>query len=139
MSRIQELEAELEKLRNDERAKNEAESKRRTAAFNALPYEYNVKPHCFVLGTTFSDISRFFPSYPRGDTVEGVRVMRRKQISEEFKGQDNPWCGMTYFRTEEGVLCHEGGGIYVLRDALLTTDAEWEAIKRGQIPEKFVW
>jgi hypothetical protein len=42
-----------------------------------------------------------------------------------------------YFRTEENVLTHEGGGYLLLKDCCLCTDEEWEGIKKGNF-EKFM-
>ena len=43
-----------------------------------------------------------------------------------------------YFRTEEKILTHDGGGHLLLKDVQTCSDEEWEAVKSGQIPEKFL-
>lgn len=43
----------------------------------------------------------------------------------------------TYYRNEYGVLSHTGGGWILLQDGIPCSDEEWEAIKSGDIPEKF--
>jgi len=52
---------------------------------------------------------------------------------------EREWVGMTYLRTDEGILNHESGGTYVLRTPMLCSDAEWVAICEGRIPLKFVY
>ena len=48
------------------------------------------------------------------------------------------WFGMFYYRTDEGILTHEGGGNLILRDPRLCSDGEWAAILEGNIPAKFL-
>lgn len=42
-----------------------------------------------------------------------------------------------YYRTEDGILTHEGGGWCLLKEPALCSDIEWEAMKSGMIPDKF--
>lgn len=56
------------------------------------------------------------------------------QISGDWKTQRN---SVTYYRNEYGVLNHNGGGYVLLKDGIPCSDEEWEAIKQGNIPNKF--
>lgn len=42
-----------------------------------------------------------------------------------------------YYRTEDGILTHEGGGWCLLKEPALCSDIEWEALKAGTVPDKF--
>lgn len=56
------------------------------------------------------------------------------QISGDWKPQRN---SCSYYRNEYGVLNHGGGGYVLLKDGIPCNDDEWEAIKQGNIPDKF--
>ena len=45
---------------------------------------------------------------------------------------------MFYFRTEENILTYDGGGYCVLKEPKLCSDEQWESIKNGIIPDKFL-
>lgn len=141
MSTIQELEAQLKALRAREAEEAEAIRAKQNASFAALPWEWQVEKHCFVIGSTFCHIGHLFPSLPSGATVEGVSVRRRKLgYNTAVHGQQlhsDKWGGMCYLRTEEGILYHKSGGAHVLFDPLLISEEEWDALKQGNIPDRF--
>lgn len=45
---------------------------------------------------------------------------------------------MFYFRTDENILTHDGGGTLVLNDPKLCNDEEWARLASGDVPAKFV-
>lgn len=51
--------------------------------------------------------------------------------------QEGRWLGMFYYRTEESILTHAGGGHMVLRDPVLCSDEQWADLERGIIPLKW--
>lgn len=57
-------------------------------------------------------------------------------FSSDMQEEDR-WFGMFYYRTDENILTHDGGGHSVLATPKLCNDAEWEQILSGDIPEKF--
>lgn len=80
----------------------------------------------------------------------GLRVQMRvkPELLKEFKEgglstfssdymEEGRWFGMFYYRTEEQILYHDGGGHCALKDVKLCSDEEWERISKGDIPEKF--
>jgi len=62
------------------------------------------------------------------------RVIKKYPSYHEYK----EWRGMLYYRTDENILTHTGGGVCILKDPKLCSDEEWEQIKSGSIPEKFI-
>ncbi len=140
-SRVEQLQEELDRLREEERSAAEEKLKQQCKLFDALPWEWRVTGVPLVIGGTWCQVAHLFPSLPKGAVVDAVRVDRRKSgYDPEVHGtrQDaERWDGMTYLRTEEGILYHEGGGTYVLCTPLLITQDQWDALRRGDIPEKF--
>src|SRR5262245_10081263 len=125
MGRMEELQAEIKALQEVERVKAEERQKAKNEAWNALPYEWKVSPYAIVIGSVWCYVKHLFPSYPEGATVDAAYVRRRKSNLDQWRAAwgDIPlhaekWDGMVYFRTEEGILYHEGGGTYVLLDVL---------------------
>jgi hypothetical protein len=56
-------------------------------------------------------------------------------FSSDF--QEGKWLGMFYYRTDEGILTHSGGGHVILNDPMLCSDEEWARMEAGDIPLKF--
>jgi len=46
--------------------------------------------------------------------------------------------GIQYYLTKDGIIHHSGGGTLVLKTPQLCSDAEWEWLKAGNIPVKFL-
>ena len=140
-TRMQELLDELRELQAAEKALDEATRKAKSDAYHALPYEWRVQKKAGVIGGTFCQLKHLFPSYPKGAVVEMVYVSRRRAGYDPalhgVQTHADKWDGMTYMRTEEGILYHEGGGTFVLYDPLLITLEAWEELKAGNIPEQF--
>lgn len=142
--RIKQLQDEIKGL--EEQARKEREDKRkqdekdwRELIKNKAVWEYSVK----------AEVRR--PFMCEDEPIKnGVRVHRRvlPSIIETF-AQTHPeyrpderfyvnWNGMFYYRTDENILYHEGGGTYVLNDVTICSDAEWEQILDGMIPERLI-
>ena len=83
------------------------------------------------------------------ETLEGLLVSKRlrEEVLAGWKkngpatlmgdGEDGKWQRMFYYRTEEGILYHEGGGYLVLKDVQLCSDEQWAELTAGRIPDKF--
>ncbi len=140
MKTVAELEAELKAAKEAETKMDRASRKAQSDRWNeliAVPENWEWQ----VVATTY----RTF----RGETMHGARVLRRMnpEVLREWQNggfptfscedQKGSWEGMFYYRTDEGILTHDGGGLCVLRDPKLCSDAEWEAILAGDIAEKF--
>jgi hypothetical protein len=46
---------------------------------------------------------------------------------------EDHFSSVTYWRTDEGILTHCGGGHLVLREPVLMSDDEWEDLKKGNV------
>jgi len=143
MSRVQELEAMLAEARDAEREEDERKRKEQSIKWNEIMankenYEWSVK-ECKT--TPFGS----------KETYEALCVQKRikpEVIDEWAKGglpmfhydsQDKgKWLGMVFYRTDENILTPGGGGHHVLKTPKLCSDEEWEQIKNGSIPEKFI-
>lgn len=51
--------------------------------------------------------------------------------------QEGRWLGAFYYRTDEGILTHKGGGHMILRDPVLCSDEQWTALEQGDVPRKW--
>lgn len=149
MKSANELRAELAAAETAERDALRAREKAANESFQEFmsshPWEYTSTPQ---------EYKRFLGSKEPG--VQGTRIMRRLDPAKlaEWEattghtftdacnarrgGHDNnKWHGMFYYRTDENILTHDGGGTYVLRDPKLCSDEEWALILTGNIPAKF--
>lgn len=140
-NKIADLEAQLAEARAEEVAKEKAARKTQSDAWKLImadpaSFEWRVE----------SDVYR---SYDRPQRI-GARVDKRVKpeilkawlanglpsSSSDFQQEDR-WFGMFYYRTEENILTHDGGGHVVLQDPMLCNDEEWAAILAGDIPLKY--
>lgn len=79
------------------------------------------------------------------ETVRLIVYLLNKEDYEEhlrlFGSINGRWDerlnSVLYYRDEDNILTHKGGGYILLKDPKLCSDEEWEAIKKGDIPEKF--
>lgn len=137
-AKIKELQEEIKKLQAQEAEIAKERDDQRKEAWKAIQNqrEWSVIPH-----------SRMpFMYIQEGDKpLEGAIIQRRvkEELYAAFKAEwgktsdDNRWEGMFYYRTDEGILHHGGGGLYVLKTPKLCSDEEWAAIMAGNIPDKF--
>lgn len=137
--KIKELEAQLAAAKEEEKKKNEERQKVLCAKWKAIiedpdSYEW------FVEAKTRTH-------FVTGEKMVGAEVARRVKpsIVEDWEKAGNggvhedqkQYRGMFYFRTDENILTHDGGGWYVLQDPKLCNDEEWAAIVSGNIPLKY--
>lgn len=129
---IAELKRQLEEHSKRDRIAADDLRTRRFAAYKALPIRWTVEPVQY----------RGFASDPK---YEGAFVAKRTVETPEFVAEFGPLSaedlaprGFFYRRTDEGILTHEGGGTMVLETPRLCSDAEWQSILAGDIPEKFI-
>jgi hypothetical protein len=147
MATVTELRAALAKAEEAERKSNRAKEE---AAYKSLkellltdPWEYIITPW---------EYKQFMNPNPiKGATIErrlGPETIAEWEARTGFSfrdacnarmgGHDNTkWHGMFYYRTDENILTHDGGGTHVLRDPKLCSDEEWAQILSGNIPNKF--
>lgn len=137
--RIAQLEAELAQLKEQEQR---AVREYRTAMAEAWNEFIKSDPWTYASETTtYSD---FFSK----DKFLAVRVTRwiTPALLDEFmsgwpnmvadEGSVRPH-GMTYYRTDEGILMHGGGGTHILKSPKLCSDIEWSEFLSGRVPDKF--
>lgn len=85
--------------------------------------------------------------YMEGD-IECIRITQvltneneKDEYLQLFGSVDGGWektrHSVDYFRIE-GLLLHDHGGWILLKDRQLCSDEEWNQIKNGNIPEKFL-
>jgi len=136
---ISDLEQQLDKLRRIERrVKREAE-KRADAALNTLKKDPNIWEWEVTPNTC--------RSYRDGSMLEGANIKRRikshilMQFHEEYGHaltEAHRYHGTFYYRTDEGILDHNGGGTHILNTPKLCSDEEWKEILAGNPAEKFI-
>ncbi len=145
MRTIEELKLELDTALRLQRDADDQRAKNRQASWKAVTdsrhnWEWSVKPSTSLRGWGIGDKNE----------VSGLRINCR--VLPEIVGkwmQDNNcvslpndrdsfWQGMFYYRTDENILTHEGGGTHVLTSVpKLCTDEEWAELCEGKIPNKF--
>ena len=106
---------------------------RQSLAWNAITadpnnWEWSIHPKAF--GAVVS--KRVRPDMVRAWAANGL-----SSFASDFQEPDR-WFGMTYYRTSENILTHQGGGHMVLNDPMLCNDDEWAAIVAGNIPAKYI-
>lgn len=138
---IEQLEAELQAAiaakRDAERSQHEVQ----TAAWRALSsdptsWEWHAKP----------EERQGFMGDPQ---TSGLRISARIKpaLLEKWRkgglpltstdAQEGRWLGMFYWRTDEGILTHSGGGHLVLNDPVLCSDEQWRDLEQGIVPLKW--
>lgn len=147
MATVQELQQELQQqLDEAKKLQQQLDDKRRKAqdlrwheiVSNKDNFEWKVEPSVQCRHST-------------QEKVSGLRVFKRVKpeiLDEWVKGgfpsfesgfqEPGRWYGMFYFRTEENILTYDGGGYCVLKEPKLCSDEQWESIKNGVIPDKFL-
>jgi hypothetical protein len=80
-------------------------------------------------------------------TIDGLYITRvlSPKVVQQFTNENTPLHvvidqtpkGAFYYRTDEGILTTEGVGSYILQVPKLCSDAEWEQMKKSNIPNKF--
>lgn len=143
MPTIKELEEQLAAAKAAEAAESIAKGKIAADAWNTMcrnpdAFEWSVRPDKYSVWA--------WDSYDRAQ-VDGLYVMKRlkDEAIESYRAvygrvtdtDRTQWKGMFYYRTDEGILTHDGGGTVVLRDPMLCSDAEWAELVAGRIPAKF--
>lgn len=91
-----------------------------------------------------------YKQFPERIQIDGVIVKHRikPDILKKWKEggfatfhtdlmEEDRWFGIVYYRTDENILTHDGGGTLVLKDPKLCSDEEWNMICSGNIPDKF--
>lgn len=90
-----------------------------------------------------------YKTFGSGTEIPGLRISRRVKphILAKWRAGGHPtfsndamdgnWMGMFYYRTDEGILTHKGGGHCVLNDPKLCSNDEWNQMNAGIIPDKF--
>ena len=138
---IEELEAALAAALAAKRAGDTARRESQSAAWRALTsnpdsWEWSITPQR----------RQGFMSDPQTD---GLRVEARIKpalleawreggpASTSSNVQEGRWMGMYYWRTDEGILTHSGGGTMVLRDPVLCSDEQWAGLAAGIVPLKW--
>jgi hypothetical protein len=143
MATASELRAQLKAAEDAEREADRAKRKSQDEAWGVL----TTNPDNWEWRATPARRQPFLSNAPalRGAVVE----MRLKQDVLEAWAANGPatfssdyedkgrWFGMFYYRTDENILTHEGGGHLVLRDPKLCNDAEWADIRAGKPAAKF--
>jgi len=132
MATVSELRAALEAAEAAEWEEQAAISRARTAEWKLIlsdpnSWEWRATPE-------------LWPSEERlGAVVVGCRVKPWLVPSwaTSMRKNDNGWTGMVYYRTEEGILTHSGGGSMILRDPMLCDDEEWADICAGNPAVKY--
>lgn len=144
MATVRELQQQLDEAKKLERAEDDKRRKAQSERWHEIMsnknnFEWKVEP------------SVQYRHFIQPEKVSGLRVSKRVKpeiIAEWAKGgfslfssdfqEPGRWFGMFYFRTEENILTHDGGGSRVLKDPKLCSDEQWESIKNGIIPDKFL-
>jgi hypothetical protein len=142
MDRIQELEMEIIKLKREEQELDREERRKQSEAWTKIindsdSWEWQTKE------ITYNPMGKV--------DLKGLRIEHRVKPSliTEWKKNgfatfssnyqtEERWFGMFYYRTDENILTHEGGGNCVLDDPKLCSDEEWKEMKDGRIPSKFI-
>lgn len=137
--KIKELEARLKAAKEEEKRENEKRQKVLRAKWRVIldepsSYEWLIEPKTRTHFVT-------------GERLIGVDVSRRVKpsIVEDWEKAGNgsvdpdqkQYRGMFYFRTDENILTHDGGGFHVLQVPKLCNDEEWAAIASGNVPLKY--
>lgn len=146
---ISELEAELKAAQ----AAARVEEREREAVARARWKEIMDVPANVEWRVTATTSMRDRFGHMHDDVIAGARIERRVRPEvvamwlTEAAGEmgyvpwaatnDMNWAGMFYYRTDEGILTHEGGGTLVLNDPMLCSDDEWAKIMAGDIPQKY--
>lgn len=146
MATVKELEEQLAEARHAEAEGDRERRKAQDVAWKAIMAD----PANWEWSVTPREYSNWLG---RGDSppVEALQIHKRVKaavLQEWIKGgpstfstdwqEPDRWFGMVYYRTDEGILTHGGGGHLVLKDPKLCSDAEWEEMKAGRIPAKFI-
>ena len=137
MATIDELRAALAAAEAVQAAQDEAERTERRKAWAAVrdnpeSWEWSCTPRIEGLGT--------FDEVPGREICTVQKRLRAEHAAvgkQEGAADVNLWRGMRYYRTDEGILTHGGGGHLVLHDPMLCNADEWAAICRGDIPAKY--
>lgn len=131
MSTIREQIAELERL---EREQDREQRAKQSKAWEELANE----PSNWEWRCTLSEdkIRCRVEKRIKPDVLAAWKVNGHSTFSSDFQRGD--WLGMYYTRTEENILTKEGGGYCVLRDPMLCSDKEWQALCVGDIPAKYI-
>lgn len=140
-NRLIALQAELDMLIQADKDAQATTAKARFTAWTAFqatrPYEYKVTPSTY----------REFCS--KDAPVPSLRIVRRYRPDAlaafkaewtllDFEAEANRWVGVEYYRTDENILTHGGGGTLLLKDPKLCNDEEWAELTAGRIPDKFL-
>lgn len=141
---IQELEQQLAAARVEADRENAAKRALAVTAWNEITHN----PENFDWAVKPASYKRWMWNAGKDQDTHGVSIQRRLSpaIVEAFQAVHGNygvnddytvWRGMFYFRTDENILTHDGGGTCVLRDPMLCSDAEWAEIVAGRIPAKY--
>jgi hypothetical protein len=143
MATVEELREQLKEAEKLERERDAEQRKAQSARWNEImrdksSFEWAIKPMTYK-------------TFGSGEVLEGARISRRvkPEILAKWKEkgnstfssdlqEENRWFGMFYYRTDENILHHDGGGHYILKTPKLCSDEEWRSILNGIIPEKFL-
>lgn len=143
MATVQELQQQLDEAKRAERAEDDKRRKAQDKRWHEIMsdkdnFEWKVEPSVQCRLT-------------QPEKISGLRVSKRVKpeiLAEWVKGgspsfstgfqEPGRWYGMFYFRTEENILTSDGGGHCVLKEPKLCSDEQWESIKNGIIPDKFL-
>ena len=151
---VADLTALLEAAKKDERIVEEARRRKRSATRKAFlathPYIYTVSE---------------LPEYERPNSKhwcgssEGVEIVDIRRISRQidpdahtaffrnrpaddlsiFSPEDlAKHEGINYYLTADGIIHHSGGGTIILKTPQLCDAADWQWLKAGNIPVKFL-
>ncbi len=140
MPTAEELRKMLKEAENAERDADELNREAQSAAWKVITenpdnYEWQVKEvSCLSFDNAIIGLSvscRIKPLLIKEWSKGGYST-----FSSDYQQIDR-WFGMFYFRTDEGILTHEGGGHCVLKTPKLCSDIEWEKMRKGNIPLKF--
>lgn len=145
---IKELEAQLETARQAEREQEQEYNRKmqelKTTFLTTSPYTYTARIE------VFSNKS-FRYHVPIQGKLRLSRKIMHKTMQDYCKEHNTPFIdlqaalysisgsdGMSYYLTTDGIIHHTGRGTILLKTPQLCTKTEWEQIKTGDIPEKFI-
>lgn len=135
-ARIEGLRAQLAAAEAEEREAQQLRTRQRDEDWKALPWEWKVRA---------KRVAAWFGEAAIEDAVvvqkrrapAAVEAHQQKYLTDH-EPDDVNWQGMTYYRTDEGILTSHGGGHMVLRTPMLCSDTEWAELKAGNIPAKYL-
>ena len=143
---VADLTALLEAAKKDERIVEEARRRKRSATRKAFlathPYIYTVTtPEPYRISTCDVEVQDVVYVSRQIDPDAHTAFFRNRPADDLsiFSPEDlAKHEGINYYLTADGIIHHSGGGTIILKTPQLCDAADWQWLKAGNIPVKFL-